>query len=249
MHFAIIFKLPNEDCLHVSNLTDSIGMDFVNVVRDEIGAQVPARHISTTHSCPSWNNKAYRLTIETDDTISRIPQFAARELVTVIVPDGFLGKYWNMKITNKGFNQNVGVFKRMYGRYKMTHDYNVEFEIDDLGLLNDWIFDGCPEIWGMEEEKLKSLISPSRNYYIIKRSQYSTDVGVTFNGEMGLGGNVQDIVLSNKAFEEEGYMDVQSVVQEAQLVHTMTLLAGQLNKNDLNRLKDAINIELESKAD
>ena len=55
MEFHVNFILPNKECLHIRNLTSSIGLDAIQDIQNEIGVKVPSDQLQVRHVCPTWN--------------------------------------------------------------------------------------------------------------------------------------------------------------------------------------------------
>ena len=200
MQFHINFILPNNnDCLHIRNLTDSMGMDYIDDIRKEIGANVPAEQLMVRNgTCPTWNNGTVVVGLN-DTRLHNIPQLKAKTEVTVMVPDGFIGKYWDQKIDNIGPDSSTyGFWARMLKSSKLTSKFNIEHKLNRVQLISDWIKEGCPEYWGIDKDD--ETITDGNKYIIVSTdsSNYSGEWKTYINDDEYLGGCIQDIILTGE---------------------------------------------------
>lgn len=246
MQFYVNFILPNNDeCLHIRNLTDSMGVDFIDAIQEEIGVNVPADQLMIKNdSCPSWNNGTIVIELK-DSQLHKISQLKARPEVTVMVPDGFIGKYWELKIDNIGIDSTKYNFiKRIFTQSRMVSNFNVEYKLNKIQIISDWIEAGCPEYWGIDKDD--ETITDG-NKYIIVSTNSNTWLGeckLHITNKEYLGGCIRDILLTNDF--RGSYVDTQKCIINKKLMPDILFtLALHMNKVNTLKLLKIINVRID----
>jgi len=222
-----------------------MGMDYIDEIRKEIGANVPSEQLMVrNNSCPTWNNGTIVVALN-DNRLHNIPQLKARTEVTVVVPDGFIGKYWDQKISNIGPDSSTyGFWARMLKSSKLTSKFNIEHELNRVQLISDWIEAGCPEYWGINEGE--ETITDGQKYIIVSTdsSNYSGEWKTYINDEEYLGGCIQDIILTGEF--RGSYVDtMKCIINKKLLPEILFTLALKLNKEHTLKFLTIINKRIE----
>lgn len=242
MIFQVNFKLPNENCLHVHGLTDSLGMNLLSEIRQEIGAKVPAKQITVKHYCPSFNNGTFPiyLTDKQLDQVEHLQLFNAREIIDVIVPDGFLGRYWKMYITKGIVSSDYTFIQSMIKSQRMVRTYEVNFELDSDEVFNDWIDAGCPQTW--EDSRKLKIDDVDQDYRFMAISRHKQNGSLKYFEEEGhdfnlVGTKIRDIVLTSKVFIKDYPSDnVCSILRIVDIPAIINILITKLNPKGVRQL-------------
>ncbi len=243
MMFQVKFQLPNDRCLHIRNLTSSTGMDAINMVRAEVGVHIPTRNISIEHSCPSFNNSTYNVfpTEEQLDQINAFGVFNAKDMVNVIVPDGFLGKYWDMSIDNIGIMSSENtIFNRLLTLDKRKlSSFKVKFDVNNGSLIEDWIAAGCPLTWTPPEIRIDdSEFDSNIVYSTLTREGNKPPYSYHQQSSRLIGDNIKDIVLTHDQFTKNDH-DVDKVIciiRNSDVPAIINLLVEKLSSQGLRQL-------------
>jgi len=243
MMFQVKFQLPNDRCLHIRNLTTTTGMDAIRLVRDEVGAHIPTRNITVEHSCPAFNNSTYNVfpSEEHLDQINAFGVFDAKDMVTVVIPDGFLGKYWDMTIENTGIvSDNVTFIKRMttMDRRKVS-SFKASFDVNNNNLITDWIAAGCPLTWTAPEMKISdSEFDPNIIYSTLVRDGKLGEYSYSHQSSRLVGDNIKDIVLTHNQFTKNDHEvdKVICIIRNSDVPAIINMLVDKLSMVGLRQL-------------
>lgn len=193
MRFFIKFKAPDKRKL-IINITNSAGTDIIKDVCEQLGKQIKPSNIDINTSCPI-DESSYMMTVP-DDYVYNITPFAAVDTIVVNVPEGFIGKYWEMVINQS----KESIFK--------AAKYTVYYELNKIALLDDFIAAGCPANWEVADDSSYTtdlFIIKYRHYYEDNKSRkiYAknmTDAINLFNNDMRECNNVK--IISTKVMEK-----------------------------------------------
>ena len=137
MKFFIKFKAPDKRKLIIS-ITNSAGTDIIKDVCEQIGKNIKPSNIHVNTSCKI--DESNLLMTVPDNYVYDIHTFAAVDAIVVNVPEGFIGKYWEMIIDQS----RESLFK--------ATQYNVYYKLNKTALLDDFIADGCPTNWNISDD-------------------------------------------------------------------------------------------------
>lgn len=239
MFFQVNFKLPNNNCMHVRGLTSELGTDLLQLIRQEIGARVPARQLSVKHYCPSFNQSTYalHLTEEQLQQVEHLDIFSAREIINVIVPDGFLGQYWNMEITRGIVSSDYTFIQSMLKSRRMTSTYEIEYGLDSDQLFKDWISAGCPEKWDDKNRIKIDDIDPDYRHCTISRNSQSGAIKYFEDRSNLIGDNIQDVVLANEYFtKDHSHQRTCAIFRIADVPAIINILVEKLSPKGVRQL-------------
>ena len=165
MYFQISFVTPKENQKHIVGLVDDCGIDFLeNLIKDYNLKKFSIDQYIFNISCPSWNNRRYDIVIKDIELLKKIEKFKFRSLISVTVPEGFLGKYYNIQIEK--------IYEEKWYFFSCHSGYKIYHMMDDDKLIEDWINDGCPKYWNVDIEKEK-LIKKKKYKFIFNNGNDS----------------------------------------------------------------------------
>lgn len=154
----------------VDDFNPGIGLDVIEAVREDLNMpQLSSKMIHMEDSC---NSKPTYLKVDVTDcaNVYKIPPFAGRANVIVIVPTGWLGQFYSLNITKYYQIYNDGwfdVFAHTFNFFtfriwskakKLSHVYG-KYELDDDKIIEAWMADGCPLYWGIAEKEYNHRIN------------------------------------------------------------------------------------------
>lgn len=93
--------------------------------------------------------------IDDINTINKIKHFKAKNNIDVVVPQHYFDKYIIYKVSKidwKFFEWKKFLFFKLpiFGK-----EYNIIGDFNKNKIINDWIDDGCPLDWNIDDKKLK----------------------------------------------------------------------------------------------
>jgi|GEM_PF-6356042 len=243
MIFTVNFKLPNKNSLHIHNMTNNIGMELVELIHEELGFKVAAKQLFVFHECPAFNNSIYHINISDENIINKIPQFRTREKIQVTVPDGFLGKFWDMQINRSNTITNYSTLRFILSGFsKKLMNYDIRFAMNDNEIIKEWIKAGCPEKWNVNENTI--VHHPDYTFWVMLTACNKHETKVQFKNNIH-GTNIKEAVLTSKEFAEEQYIGPSAVIRESDAYSVAHGIINRLSNNDLVYLKDKIENTIE----
>lgn len=152
MKFTVGF-IANKSRKHIFGLAHDCGMDFINTIKKDFNIEnVSAKDIRIKKECPRWVKSEYLIEVD-EKLVPQIPQFNSRSHTQVIVPEGFIGKYYGPTLlTYRDPREKPSWLARVFKNKKQHVEYIVAFDVDYENLILDWIKAGCPDFWETNED-------------------------------------------------------------------------------------------------
>lgn len=254
MEFKVRLKLPNPTCRHIRNLTNTVGMDFINEIHKEIGVKVPTSQLKIHDSCPSFNNSEKYIFV-TEQYLSSIPHFNARHDVDVFVPDGFLGKFWEMKIETDGFHSSVGMiretiytilnfFKIKTKGMKYRSNYSISFELNETAVIREWILSNCPLYWNTSIEAVEETNYKNKETLIIRGIKSKDSLNYEINKYQIFSDNIYDVIIDEnqhrKTSSHDSSNEVCALLQKSHLLGIFEMICENVEIEVIERFEDII---------
>jgi len=264
MDFKIKFKLPKPGNQHIRNLTNTIGMDFINTIHNDIGVPVPAKQMNIYNSCPSFNNSTKHIYVN-ECYLQDIPHFNARPDIDVFIPDGFLGQFWEMEIKNTGYKNELGFireiiystldfFKIKTKRMKLDSTFNISFDLNEIALIETWIDAGCPLYWNTSIEDIEEHPNENKEYLLIQTQRYNNR-NTPFSeyslwDSKTIADNIKDVVLYEDIFQEKNdddddygskdYNKICAILQKSQIQGIFKVICENVDLKTIEQFEDII---------